>query len=303
MLLSVIIPTYNGEKKILSVLKSLEAQSFKDFEVIVVIDGSTDNTQKVLEASQFHLKKLQIVSQANKGRSGSRNTGAKLASTDLLLFLDDDMRLEKKGIEKHLEFHTKNRAWLMGSALEDETLMQTDIQRYRAFLSRKWNKPFENNPNPLQKHNFFLMAAHLSLPKEQFWQLGGFDEKLTDAEDYDLGKRAIEKGIQIYFNPEIIGWHDDLITCRSYIRRQQQYHKAHQKLKTLYPERYQENQYEQAPAKGFKKLIYRFFAGNFWVNAIDNYNFLRFLPKKLRYKLYDIIISANAVHFPLPDNR
>jgi len=299
-MLSIIIPTYNGEKKICNLLHSLEKQTFKDFEVIVVIDGSTDNTKKLLEQKNFDFKNFKVIFQENKGRSGSRNTGAKAASGDLLLFLDDDMRLPAESVQQHVEFHKKQaNAWLIGNAVEDFELMQTDLQKYRAFLSRKWSKPFEKNNAPLQKHNFFLMAAHLSVKKVSFLQHGGFDEALTDAEDYDLGKRALEAGVQIYFNPEIIGWHDDFITCRSYIRRQQQYQKAHQRLRELYPERYQQNQYDYKPAKGIKKMIYRFFAGNFWVNVVDKFNFLIILPQKLRYKLYDIIITANAVHFPL----
>jgi len=299
-MISIIIPTYNGEKKICNLLHSLEKQSYKDFEVIVVIDGSTDNTKKLLEQKNFDFKSFKIIFQENKGRSGSRNTGAKTATGDLLLFLDDDMRLPAETVQQHVEFHKKQaNAWLMGNAVEDFELMQTDLQKYKAFLSRKWGKPFEHNDKPLQKHNLFLMAAHLSVPKANFLQLGGFDEALTDAEDYDLGKRALAVGVQIYFNPEIIGWHDDFITCRSYIRRQQQYQKAHQRLRELYPERYQYNQYDYKPAKGLKKIIYWLFAGNFWVNVVDKFNFLLILPQKLRYKLYDIIITANAVHFPL----
>ena len=299
-MLSIIIPTYNGEKKIGNLLDSLEKQSYKDFEIIVVIDGSTDNTKELLEEKKFDFKDFKIIFQENKGRSGSRNTGAKAAAGDLLLFLDDDMRLPPESLQKHIDFHrNRTNVWLMGNAIEDLTLMQTDLQKYRAFLSRKWSKPFENSDLPLQKHNFFLMAAHLSMPKASFAQIGGFDETLTDAEDYDLGKKAIEAGIEIYFNPAIIGWHDDFVTCRSYIRRQQQYQKAHEKLKTLYPERYQDNQYEYKQVRGIKKIIYRFFSGNFWIDTIDKFNFLPILPKKLRYKFYDIIITANAVHFPL----
>jgi len=298
-MLSIIIPTYNGEKKICNLLHSLEKQTFKDFEVIVVIDGSTDNTKKLLEQKNFDFKNFKVIFQENKGRSGSRNTGAKAASGDLLLFLDDDMRLDYTGVEKHFEFQsTRNRVILVGNQLEDSDIMTTDIQKYKSYLSRKWTSTIDSF-KPLSKDNIFLTAANFSIRKTVFFEIGGFDEALTDAEDYDLGKKALEKGIQIYFKPEIIGWHDDFITCRSYIRRQQQYQKAHQRLRELYPERYQYNQYDYTPAKGIKKMIYRFFAGNFWVNVVDKFNFLVILPKKLRYKLYDIIITANAVHFPL----
>jgi len=300
-MLSIIIPTYNGEKKICNLLHSLEKQTFKDFEVIVVIDGSTDNTKKLLEQKNFDFKNFKVIFQENKGRSGSRNTGAKAASGDLLLFLDDDMRLPAESVQQHVEFHKKKqdeKIILVGNQIEELAILKTDIQRYKYYKSKLWANTIRHN-KPMQPEQFFLTAANFSISKTLFLQLGGFDEALTDAEDYDLGKKALEKGIQIYFKPEIIGWHDDFITCRSYIRRQQQYQKAHQRLRELYPERYQYNQYDYKPAKGIKKMIYRFFAGNFWVNVVDKFNFLVILPKKLRYKLYDLIITANAVHFPL----
>ncbi len=322
---TVIIPTYNGAKKVVNCLHSLEKQTFKDFETIVVIDGSTDDTKAILETTKWDLKDFKVVFQENKGRATVRNTGAQHAKGNLLIFLDDDMRLEATGVEKHLLHHQniyqnshKNHnspqnhiksiaikeqySFLIGSAIEDLALVKTDIQAYRAYLSRKWGNIGEKN-TPLNKDNFFLMAANLSVPKQLLDFLGGFDEKLTDAEDYDLGKRALEQNFDIYFDNEIIGFHDDFITCISYIKRQKQYRQSHIKLKKLYPERYAQNQYEQKPAKGLKKLIYWLFSANFWVNMIDEtnifkYNFLKIFPQKIRYKIYDIIITAQAVHFP-----
>jgi len=298
--ISIIIPTYNGAQKVVNALQSLEEQTFKDFEVIVVIDGSTDDTKNILETRNFNLPFLKVIYQENKGRSGARNRGAKEAQGELLLFLDDDMRLGKNEIIKHLVLYQKNlSSILMGCAVEEYHKMQTDIQKYKAYLSEKWSRPLGETLKPLSKNNFFLTAANCSMSKQLFFELGGFDEKLTDAEDYDLGKRAIEQNIDIYFDPSIVGWHDDFITCRSYIHRQQQYQEAHKKLKSLYPERYKENQYDYTPAKGIKRLVYRFFSGNFWVDVVDKFNFLLIFPKKLRYKIYDIIITANAIHFPL----
>lgn len=298
MQVSVIIPTYNGAKKILNLLHSLEKQTFKEFEVIVVIDGSTDETKTILAEKQFSFP-LKVIYQANKGRAGARNTGVKNASADWLVFVDDDMRLEADALQKHWNFQqiTKN-AILVGNAIEDWNTLQNDLQKYKAILSRMWvNSIIAKQPMPTDK--LFLSSANCSMSKLLFEQLGGFDEKLIDAEDYDLGKRAIKQGISIYFDPEIIGWHDDFITCQSYIRRQQQYQKAHQRLKEFYPERYAYNPYVYKPARGIKRLIYRFFAGWFWVKIVDKYNFLMILPQKIRYKIYDIIITANAVYFPL----
>jgi len=297
--ISVIIPTYNGQNKVVNALKSLENQSVKNFEVIVVIDGSKDNTEAILKKQTFNLASLKIIVQENKGRSGSRNRGVKNSEADLLLFLDDDMRLEFYGVEKHIKSqYIKFNMILVGNQLEDFSVMKTDFQKYKGYLSRKWGNDVENR-KPLSKDKFFLTAANCSIKKDLFYQLGEFDEQLTDAEDYDLGKRAVDNNVDIYFDNSIIGWHDDFVTCKSYIKRQQQYKMAHQKLKELYPNRFEKNQYDYKEAKGIKRIIYWFFAGIFWVNIIDKFNFLRIIPQKLRYKIYDIIVTANTVHFPL----
>ena len=326
---TVIIPTYNGAKKVVNCLHSLEKQTFQNFETIVVIDGSTDDTKAILETTKWLLNDFKVIFQENKGRACVRNTGAKHAEGDLLIFLDDDMRLEAAGVEKHLLHHqniynknhiesnshithTSNneninqqnpiKSILVGNQIEDYDAITTDIQYYKAFLSRKWIENIKNN-EPMSKDRFFLTAANFSILKADFNDINGFDEKLTDAEDYDLGKRALEQNFDIYFDNEIIGWHDDFITCTSYIKRQKQYKQSHLKLKELYPSRYAENQYIQNPAKGLKKLIYWVFSADFWVSMIDEknifrYNFLKILPKKLRYKIYDVVITAQAVHFP-----
>ena len=321
--LTIIIPTYNGAKKVVNCLHSLEKQTYQNFETIVVIDGSTDNTQEILNQQKWDLKDFKVIFQENKGRASVRNTGVKHAKGDLLLFLDDDMRLETIGVEKHLLHHqniyNKNhisnnnhndhnnninhvKSILVGNQIEDFNTITTDIQHYKAFLSRKWVETIESN-TPMPKTSFFLTAANFSILKTDFNEINGFDEKLTDAEDYDLAKKAIEQGFDIYFDNEIIGWHDDFITCASYIKRQKQYKTSHLTLKGLYPERYAQNQYIQKPAKGLKKMIYWLFSADFWVNMIDENNFfkcnfLKILPQKLRYKIYDIVITAQAVHFP-----
>jgi glycosyltransferase involved in cell wall biosynthesis len=304
MKVSVIIPTYNGVKKIEKCLKSLEDQTInhqknntlQSFETIVVIDGSTDDTEVFLKNSKFNLD-LKTISQQNKGRSCSRNAGVRLANGDLLIFIDDDMYLEKDTLEKHLQFHQEldinNGAILVGNIFEQH--QETEIQKYKGFLVKKWLAPFKNSLEPMPANNFFLTTQNLSLLKKTFWELNGFDEALTDAEDYDLGKKAVENHIPIYFRYKITAWHSDPITCKSYIKRLLQYQKAHQQLKKLYPDRYAQNQYQATTIKPWKKMIYKFFKNNFWIEVIDKYNFLRFLPKQIKYKMYDIIITANIL--------
>jgi glycosyltransferase involved in cell wall biosynthesis len=95
-LVSVVIPTYNRENFVAEAVASVLAQSYVDFELIVVDDGSDDATVALL-AERFDDTRLMVVSQPNLGVSAARNTGAKLARGEWFAFLDsDDTWLENK---------------------------------------------------------------------------------------------------------------------------------------------------------------------------------------------------------------
>ena len=84
---SVVIPVYNGARTIGRALKSVFAQTFRDFEIIVVNDGSTDDTASVLAG---YGDRIQVVSQSNRGVSAARNAGLRVSVGEYLVFLDDD---------------------------------------------------------------------------------------------------------------------------------------------------------------------------------------------------------------------
>lgn len=295
MTISVIIPTYNGAQKIVRALQALTEQNKQDFEVLVVVDGSIDNTVELIQQKNFPLQNSRIIEQKNGGRSISRNRGAKEATGELLVFFDDDTRTLPATLETHLAHHQKFPASLLvGSVPEDFAVMKTDFQQYKAHLSRKWVKDLPKEI-PMTKENLFLTAANFSIPKTLFWELGGFDERLNDAEDFDLGVRAFQKGLPIYFDGDNEVWHDDFITCTSYFRRLKQYAQSHEKLLALKPEVYTEyNHYQPKPFSWWKRAIYYFFASSFWVWTIDNWNWLKVLPAKVRYKIYDLITTAHT---------
>ena len=295
------MPSYNGAKKLPNILQALSEQNHQDFELIIVLDGSNDNSLEVIEKMNLKFKDFKILERQNGGRAMARNTGAKEAKGDLLIFFDDDMRPTNQVIALHQKRHQEQKdIILVGNPIEDYKAVQNDIQKYKAQLSRKWASPFEGKANiKLNDKNVFLTAANFSIPAKLFWQLNGFDERLTDAEDFDLAVRATQKQIPIYFDTSIIAWHDDFISLKSYINRQKQYKKSHETLKKLKPELYAEfNQYEYKQIGFFKKIIYKFFSLSCWVWSVDNFNWLKIFPKKIRYKLYDIIITGKSVYFP-----
>ena len=91
---SIIVPVYNTEKYLKRCLDSIKSQSFKDYEVIIVNDGSTDNSSDII--SKYPYK---IINQENLGLSRARNNGVKEASGDYLIFLDSDDYIEKDLLE------------------------------------------------------------------------------------------------------------------------------------------------------------------------------------------------------------
>jgi len=84
---SVVIPVYNGARTIGRALESVFGQTFRDFEIIVVNDGSTDDTASVLAG---YGDRIQLVSQSNRGVSAARNAGLRVSVGEYLVFLDDD---------------------------------------------------------------------------------------------------------------------------------------------------------------------------------------------------------------------
>src|SRR3972149_6804264 len=95
MKLSVIIPTYNEKKSVGECLGSLAGQTYPDFEIILVDDGSTDKTLDILAGLREKIPNLRIFEQLHKGPGTARNLGAKKASGEILVFVDADMAFEK----------------------------------------------------------------------------------------------------------------------------------------------------------------------------------------------------------------
>ncbi len=97
---TVVVPAFNVSKYIAASLRSILAQTFTDFEVIVVNDGSTDDTAKIVAA--FRDPRIQLLTQKNRGLAGARNSGIRLAKGEYIAFLDsDDLWLPEK-LDRHV---------------------------------------------------------------------------------------------------------------------------------------------------------------------------------------------------------
>lgn len=298
MTVSVIIPSYQGAKRLPNILEALAAQSHSDFELIVAIDGSTDDTEAVLQHYQQRLPQLRWQHWPNGGRAVIRNRGAALANGELLVFIDDDMRPVPDCLARHIAHHQQYPGSILtGAQIEDYDWVHNDLQRYKADLSRKWQQGLPPKGEAMTANNLHLTAANCSVPATLFEALGGFNEALTDAEDYELAVRALEAGISLHYDPEAIGWHDDAITCASYVRRRREYAAARSKLIAIAPALAKFLPLRsKADLSPLSRAVYSLFARKWWVQRADSGS-LTVLPRPLRDRVYTWIIWGLSLYY------
>ena len=191
-LVSVIIPTYNRASVLQRAIRSVLAQTFRDFELIVVDDGSSDSTTDLLESFDG---KLKAVVQKNHGVSAARNLGIKRSTGALLAFLDsDDEWLPEKlarqtalfdGKDPHFVCHT-NEIWLRNG----QELPQKGIHL------KQGGRFF---PRALER--CLISPSSVMISRTLIDRVGWFDEDLPAAEDYDLWLR-ITAFHEVDFVPE-----------------------------------------------------------------------------------------------------
>jgi len=188
-MVSVIIPVYNRQDTVIRALKSVVSQTFRDFELIVVDDGSTDNTVKIIQASGIELNL--IVHADNYGVSAARNTGILKANSNLIAFLDSD------------------DYWLPHKLQEQVNFFKENIHAVACQTKEKWIRN-DKQVNPGLRHiksggNIFLKSLDLCyispsaimIRRSVFDRIGLFDESLNVCEDYDLWLR-LTSGHEVY---------------------------------------------------------------------------------------------------------
>ncbi|MES2480146.1 MAG: glycosyltransferase [Bacteroidota bacterium] len=302
---TIIIPTYNGAHKVVNALQSVEKQSCPPDEILVVIDGSTDDTKSIIEQRKFDLPQLRIIEQANEGRAGVRNRGALEAAKNLLIFMDDDMVVPEDWVKCHQQHHLKFPGSFVSGRLDqmhsDGHL--TEFGKFENWQNGRWNKDIRSSElGEVQLNNPYITANNFSVSKQDFMDMGMFDARLKDAEDYDLAVRARLRDKSIFLSNQCWAWHNDFSakTFTSYLKRLREYTNAQWELIRLKPELYGNpeinERYPTVPT-GLKCTFFKLFVNRFMINSMDNH-FWTFLPVNLRCKLYDFILTANGNYFP-----
>jgi glycosyltransferase involved in cell wall biosynthesis len=196
MVISVVVSTFNRREIVLQSLETLFTQSVSPsvFEVIVVVDGSTDGTGDALRALRPQCR-LRVIEQENRGLAGARNTGYRAAESDLVLFLDDDMLCDPGLIEAHLAAHETPFPLAGFGAL---FLSQDSPQSLAAECFRREIGAFhlKRRRDPkTQWQPSECVFSNSSLPRRVLEELGGFDERFRMREDQEFGVRLFAAGV------------------------------------------------------------------------------------------------------------
>ena len=201
--LSIIVPTYQRCASVERALRALAQQTLPpaDYEVIVVIDGATDDTREMV--AQFPAAfALHAIAQPRQGRATACNTGIRAATGSIIVLLDDDMEPVPQFLAMHQQAHAAgSRVGVMGAVPIDIDHSSPPVVRY---IGAKFNQhlaKLAQHGQPLTVRDFY--SGNFSIGREVLCEAGLFDESFAvyGNEDLDLGVRLTRSGVRLLYDP------------------------------------------------------------------------------------------------------
>jgi glycosyltransferase involved in cell wall biosynthesis len=208
---SVIIPTWNGAAKIQRCLGALRNQDFgRPFEIVVVNDGSTDNTPEVLA----RYDEIRVLTQANAGPAAARNRGSRAASGDIIVFTDDDC-------EPMLNWLTEMiRPFADPAVVGAKGVYRT---RQSSIIARFVQLEYEDRYRLLARRPTidFIDTYSAAFRRDRFLEMGGYDTSfpVACAEDVELSYRMSARGWNMVFVPGAKVYHRHPDSLAAYLRK------------------------------------------------------------------------------------
>jgi glycosyltransferase involved in cell wall biosynthesis len=210
-LVSVIIPVYNGERYLGGAIENILAREYRPIEIVVVNDGSTDNSDAV---ARRYRKDIVYTAQENRGPGAARNKGLRLASGDIVGFLDvDDLWTDNK-LQVQIECLAANPSVEIVLGLTQLMKVRSGEEGEPKF--EKWHDPF-----------CALLVGAALFRRSVFDNIGFFDETFYHSEDTDWFLRIREAGVSTRIMEEVslfYRWHESNMTldtaeCNRYLIR------------------------------------------------------------------------------------
>ena len=206
---SVIIPAYNEGKTIGKTLESLREQSYRDFEIIVVNDGSSDRTAEIAKKNG-----AKVITQQNAGPAAARNNGARNAKGEIVVFIDADCVADERWLEHMLKpFSDKDIAGVQGAYKSSQKSL---VARFTQLDIEDRYKRLDRKADQLD----WIGSYSAAYRKNIFNELGGFDEDFPTAsgEDPEFSFKVSRKGYKLVFKQNAIVYHFHETSLLKYLR-------------------------------------------------------------------------------------
>ncbi|HRS01990.1 MAG TPA: glycosyltransferase, partial [Bacteroidota bacterium] len=222
---SIIIPTFNRSDVLMMCLDAINKQTFphNKFEVIVIDDGSTDDTEQ--KTRNFpNTFKLTYIKQKNSGPGPARNKGILFAKGEYSLILNDDAIMDPYNLEAHFMSHLTKYNGQKVAVIGKFDYSEEFIERPFVWLTQNTNVIFSYNslePNKPFDYKYFW-TCNISLKTTAIIEAGLFDENFSEPmmEDTELGYRLQMMGYNVYFEPESKSTHYHWIDVPGFVKRQ-----------------------------------------------------------------------------------
>lgn len=212
---SIIIPTRNRAgslKRLLTSFDSIEWPDSADSELLIVDNGSNDQTRSVLSAEHAKFRKcsLRVLEEAQKGKSSALNRGLAAAKGDIILILDDDVVTHRELLVKHLECYGVSHF----DAIQGRVLPGLDLDDRPADSRRlrEYNTPIINYGEEICEIRG-LTGTNMSFNRAVFEKVGFFDPRLGPgasgfSEDTEFSMRIRKAGFKIGYTPRAVVYHE-----------------------------------------------------------------------------------------------
>ncbi len=237
--LTVVLATYNRRSILERTLDALDIQSVQEFSVVVVDDGSTDDTWTWLKARAAKSSRLSILRKDNQGQGKARNRGLEQVNVGLVLFIGDDIIAPRDFVAQHLAAHDN------GSSEPKAVVGFTDWHRddvrvtpLLEMINTQGHQFGYAHMQPGQEVPFTCFyTSNISLPRQLLGD-APFDPAFAEYgwEDVELGYRLSREGLKILYHPDASALHLHPMNLKSVFARQRQVGRGMHTLLRLHPE-------------------------------------------------------------------
>lgn len=187
--ITVLMSVYNGERFLKQSINSVLNQSFKEFEFIIIDDGSTDNSEIIIKEFANIDRRIRFIKKKNSGLTQSLNLGIKMARGEWIARIDDDDICEPNRFETQYSYAKSNQSLvLIGSNFFKISESSLKLKLY------KYPNKHDQLKKILLKKKFSFPHSSYFIKKKSIKRINGYNERLKRSQDYDLSLRLSEIG-------------------------------------------------------------------------------------------------------------